>query len=411
MPRLPPAAKSLQKAKMSQVLPETLAAHFEAGVARVFCNPRHPHHQQVSEKLLTIGLQILGCQELFWFATSGSTAPGNAHKWVALTREALLISAAAVNIHLKVSLSDVWVSALPLFHVGGFGIYARAYVAGCRLYDLGRDAAWRWAPAPFVAALEAWGATCTSLVPAQVRDIVMGGFKAPMSLRAAVVGGGALAPRLYAAAHALGWPLLPSYGLTECASQVATAQRRQSDGAFPPLVLLPHVDAKVTDDGRLQLSSGALFSAYGMLDIHTGKVTIERPFKEEEGRRWFTCPDRVHLDAATGTLAVLGRADAIVKVGGESVDVAALQALWEQCVDEVGLKGDSALFPQGDDRLGVVVAVAHTFEAESAVEATIALYNARVLPFERVRLKVAVPEIPRTALGKVSWAKLTQKNH
>ena len=38
-----------------------------------------------------------------------------------------------------------------------------------------------------------------------------------------MTGGGALDPSLYKQARDLGWPLLPSYGLTECGSQVATA--------------------------------------------------------------------------------------------------------------------------------------------------------------------------------------------
>ncbi|NIP97055.1 MAG: o-succinylbenzoate--CoA ligase, partial [Akkermansiaceae bacterium] len=52
------------------------------------------------------------------FPTSGS---GGEHKWVSLRREALLVSAEAVNRHLEVEPADVWMLALPHHHVGGFG--------------------------------------------------------------------------------------------------------------------------------------------------------------------------------------------------------------------------------------------------------------------------------------------------
>ncbi|HEX7260708.1 MAG TPA: hypothetical protein VF258_02745, partial [Luteolibacter sp.] len=53
------------------------------------------------------------------FKTSGSS--GNP-KWIALSKPALLVSAAAVNRHLAVNTNSCWGLALPLDHVGGFGV-------------------------------------------------------------------------------------------------------------------------------------------------------------------------------------------------------------------------------------------------------------------------------------------------
>lgn len=149
------------------------------------------------------------------FKTSGSTG---APKWVALSRHALQVSAQAVNAHLEVAGDACWGLALPLHHVGGFGVMARANQAGCGLAAFTQ----RWQAADFANWLEQQGVTHSALVPTQVHDLVAAGLSAPNSLRAVVVGGGQLAPSLGQAARDLGWPVLASYGMTEAGSQIAT---------------------------------------------------------------------------------------------------------------------------------------------------------------------------------------------
>src|SRR5438874_8348878 len=116
-------------------------------------------------------------------ATSGTSG---GLKLVALSKEAVLASAAAVNERLEVTAADVWLCVLPTFHVGGLGIYARAYLAGSRVVPL------PWAPR----ALLDSDATLASLVPAQVHDLLQSGIKPPARLRAILVGGGAFQPDL-----------------------------------------------------------------------------------------------------------------------------------------------------------------------------------------------------------------------
>jgi o-succinylbenzoate---CoA ligase len=110
------------------------------------------------------------------FETSGSS--GNP-KWVALSKQALLVSAAAVNQHLQVTRKSCWGLALPLNHVGGFSIVARAYEAGCRLEKTDR----RWESTFFRDWLASAEITHTSLVPTQVHDLVKANLTAPSTLR------------------------------------------------------------------------------------------------------------------------------------------------------------------------------------------------------------------------------------
>ena len=54
-------------------------------------------------------------------------------KLVALSKEALLASAAAVNHRLGCAAARRWSCVLPTFHVGGLGIWARATISDGRV--------------------------------------------------------------------------------------------------------------------------------------------------------------------------------------------------------------------------------------------------------------------------------------
>lgn len=155
-----------------------------------------------------------------WLATSGSTSESVGHvKLVALSKNAFLVSARSVNQHLQAKASDVWMQVLPRFHVGGLGVEVRAMLSGSQVISNFE----KWSVERAHKLLLEARVTIASMVPTQVFDLVQAGLRAPPSLRAVIVGGGALNEGLYRQARKLGWPLLPSYGMTETCSQIATA--------------------------------------------------------------------------------------------------------------------------------------------------------------------------------------------
>ena len=293
-------------------------------------------------------------------ATSGTTG---ALKLTALSKRAMLVSAAAVNRHLQSTADDVWCCVLPTFHVGGLGIYARAHLSGARVV------AAPWDARAFVRLCEEEGVTLASLVPAQVRDLA--GFAAPRSLRAIVVGGGAFHDAVE------GWPLLPSYGMTECCSQVATARAGSTD-----LVLLDHVEGRQEGDGRLALRSEALLSGY---------LTEEAGFVDPKRDGWFLTEDVARVEGPF--LRVEGRLGDFVKIGGESVDLGRLDRILASIAGS-----DAAVVAVPDGRLGHVI---HLAIAAGDAEGIAVRFDGQVLPFERARAVHRVPRIPRTALGKL----------
>ena len=277
---------------------------WEQGGSFLLLNPRLTG--AVRERWLAAEFPDL--EEHVWLGTSGTS--GNL-KMVALARTALEASARAVNNHLGVTSDDVWLNPLPFFHVGGLGMGLRAELAGTR-HEAMRGG---WSPEDYVLAVEQTGATLSALVPAQVHDLVAAGCRAPLSLRAVVVGGGALADTLRWPALALGWPLLPSYGLTEAASQVATARVGQLEVEWLPV--LEHLEVLTGRDGVLELRGPSLFT--GWLISGDGPVRWEDPKRDG----WYATSDRAEVRGRE--LRVLGRLDDLVKIRGELVDVAALE--------------------------------------------------------------------------------------
>ena len=335
--------------------------------SHVLLNPRMPDEERRQLELLVTDLRAH-----VWLATSGTTG---ALKLTALSKRALLTSAAAVNRHLQSTASDVWCSVLPTFHVGGLGIHARAFLSGARVVSA------QWDPQAFASMSEM---TLASLVPAQLRDLVQRQLRSPHNLRAIVVGGGALDAELYARGWELGWPLLPSYGMTECCSQVATA----APGS-PELILLDHVEARTESDGRLAIKSDALLTGYA----------TREGFVDPKVQGWFITDD--HGSVEGHTLHIEGRRGDFVKIGGESVDLSRLDAV---VTSIAGIHAAVVAMPDG--RLGHVIHLAVDGEADG--DAVAAAFNARVHPFERARRVHRVAEIPRTSLGKLMRSRLLE---
>jgi O-succinylbenzoic acid--CoA ligase len=331
-----------------------------------------------------------------WLATSGTSRSDGSTTFVALSKEALLASAAAVNRHLAATARDLWFLCLPTFHVGGLGIEARAFLAGQKV--IRRD--WRqWDPREVCAHLQRSRATLVSLVPTQVYDLVRSELTAPRDLRAAVIGGGALEDSLYRRARALGWPLLPSYGMTETCSQIATADLDSLRDNRPPcLKILDHVEVRTNKQDLLMVRGPCLLTGR-WLSTADGGVWEERP---TDG--WWTTQDRVRRIG--NELIFLGRFGRTVKVFGELVDLDVLERTLRAELDE-GV--DVRLIPRPHPRSGhEVVAV---FEGGDWIRVRRAVNR-----WARSRRSFEVPaalfyvgRFPRTALGKVRVGQLENR--
>ena len=312
------------------------------------------------------------------FRTSGSSGT---LKWIALSKSALWWSAERVVEHLKITSDDVLVLALPVYHVGGFGIVARAQIATCCFLEFCE----RWEPKAFADFCHQEEVTIASLVPTQVRDLVDAEVPSPPSLRALVVGGGALESELAEKAISLGWPVLASYGMTEAASQIAT-QCAPGESGLP---LIDGWEARMEGD-QLAVKGEGLLSAI----VTVGKDGFQIHDPKVEG--WFLTSDLVDLQGRS--LEVLGRADRKVKILGELVDLAALEKFWSQ---KTG--GEVAIIARADERRGKTLHLFYEGD-DSEIEA----WNSSFPGPERLRDWTLLAQLPYTKLGKINRLMLSE---
>jgi len=327
------------------------------------------------------------------FQTSGSSGTP---KWIALSKTALQLSAATVNRHLRVDENACWGLTLPLHHVGGFGVVARAYEAACRLAVF----VGKWEPGRFAEWCAASKVTHVSLVPTQVFDLVQAGLKAPPTLKVIVVGGGRLEEAVGRAARRLGWPVLASYGMTETGSQIATQSPELLDSPYQ-VAPLPVFDIwKVSNevDGRLLVAGPALF---------TGSVAFTDGLRTWVARtsEWHATGDRVLIQRRE--ITPLGRMDSVVKVLGELVDPEAIERELLRLSDDQLDAGSFAVLAVPDQRTEhrLIPVFEEAVPAELMMR-TLTVYAASAPGFRRLSDAVVVVAIPRSGLGKIRRSEL-----
>lgn len=327
------------------------------------------------------------------FATSGSSG---SPKLVCISKAGLFASAKAVNSHLAVTADDRWLCALPTFHVGGFGIWVRAYAAQGKAFRFDG----KWDAEQFTQSCQNLEITLTSLVSAQVFDLVKARVRAPKGLRAVVVGGSALSEELSTQARDLGWPVLQSFGMTESSSQIATQPlgSRPSPQQNSDLPILPCWEARANEEGLLQIRGAPLFSYY--LHNSSGSWEFDAPH-DDDG--WFTAQDRVTI--ANDTLTPLGRDGRVVKILGELVNLDRLEAMLAKESGEISTLVTLETLP--DPRSGErLVLVAEATISPARLEELQNRFNRKVAPFEQILEIKLIEKLPKSPLGKIQRAQL-----
>lgn len=377
--------------------------NFESQDNEILLNPRLPKTDFESLFALATSTQNkLGLKGHVWFSTSGSTAESaSSVKLVAISKSALLVSAQAVNMHFQVTSQDKWTQVLPHFHVGGFGIEGRAFLSKSEVVPALKDG--RWSAEYFYQVVQNQKCTLSALVPAQVYDLVAADFHAPASLRAIIVGGGVLEKNLFKKARELGWPVLPSYGMTETASQIATSSLDSlKSSEYPEMRILSHASARTSAEGFLEVRADSLFTCYAQ------NISGEMRTWDPKVDGWFTTEDRGEVH--NGFISVEGRTKDFIKIGGEATNMSRLRSV----LDQVAMKIDTSwplkvtLIDVPSERLGSEVHMVSYLSPEQT-EKLLSLYVQDLLPFEKPRKIHYVDEIPRSDLGKILWGELRRK--
>jgi O-succinylbenzoic acid--CoA ligase len=334
-------------------------------------------------------------------ATSGTTGEP---KVVTLTCGNLLASAAASAWRLGVLPEDRWYDTLPIYHMGGLAPVCRSVLYGTAVVvtaagdeDQEGDGG-GFDPERALAEMHATDATCVSLVPTMLRDLLDAG-DLPDSLRFVLLGGAPAPDDLLERALDREVPVCPTYGATETASQIATQRAGEATDALgsvgSPLMF---TDVRVVaEDGTVQPpgESGELVVSgptvmpgyYGAVDatetafsgdgFHTGDVG----YRDEAGRLW------VH-----------NRLDDRIVTGGENVDPGEVVDALRASPDVA----DAAVVGLPDEEYGErVAALLVATDGDVSWPDVEADVRDRLAGFKVPRTVAFAEDLPRTASGTV----------
>jgi o-succinylbenzoate---CoA ligase len=258
-----------------------------------------------------------------------------------------------------------WLCPLPLSHVGGLMVVLRSTLMATTAV-LGP-----------VESVSAPGITIASLVPTQLSRLLEAGAAPGPALRRILLGGGSMPRALLSRARAAGFPVCPSYGLTQACSTVTVAEPGDLETAGRAL---PGVGVAVTNEGEIVVS-GATVNTLGSL--RTGDLGR----LDEQGR-----------------LIVTGRKGDMIITGGENVSPAEIEAALAEHPDVV----EAAVFARphplwGEAITALVVARPGTELPQAALRAHCL---ERLAGFKVPKAFELVTELPRTESGKVRRADL-----
>jgi O-succinylbenzoic acid--CoA ligase len=269
----------------------------------------------------------------FILYTSGTSGQP---KGVALSGANLLASADGSAALLGAEAEDRWLVCLPIFHIGGLSILLRSVLAGSTvvLHE-------RFDPEAVERDLERERITGISLVANMLARVleVRDHEAKPQHLACVLVGGGPVpVPLREAAAHA-GFPVAPTYGLTEAASQVATRPPGLSDERG--LVPLPGTEIHIIDEagrvlgaeetGEICVRGDSVMAGYWQRPDATRDVLHDG---------WLHTGDVGAIDREGGLHVFDRRSDLIVS-GGENIYPAEIEAvlLSHPAIAEAGVGG------------------------------------------------------------------------
>lgn len=204
---------------------------------------------------------------------------------------------------------DAWLLSLPLFHIGGLAILNRCALVGTSVVMPDQALS-------LSQQIDQDKLTHLSLVPAQLRKLLADTSSKLKSIKALLLGGGAVSLDLLVELKQRNIASYTSYGMTEMGSQITTGPAL-SDGSSGKL--LPKRELKI-EDGVIWVRGECLFMGY-----LTDKG-IEKPL-DTDG--WFYTKDRGEWDE-NGNLHILGRVDNMFICGGENIQPEEIEAALKQ---------------------------------------------------------------------------------
>jgi acyl-CoA synthetase (AMP-forming)/AMP-acid ligase II len=313
-----------------------------------------------------------------------------------------MASARTIAAHYQLGPADASFCVMPLFHIHGLVASAFAALSAGGTVVVPR----RFTPHRFWPQAREQGATWLSSGPTLHQMILDRADAAgpPAGLRFVRSCSSALSPALLARAEATyGVPMLEAYGMTEASHQMTS-------NPLPPALRVP-LSVGVPTGVEVAIAGGeAQFLPAG----ESGEVVIRGPgvmsgylnnataTEEAFIGDWFRTGDRGVIKESY--LYLEGRLKEMIIRGGENISPAEIEAalLSHPAV------GDAVCFGVQDEKYGEVPAAAVTLTQDSEAGALIAHCRERLAAFKVPSSIYILPEIPRTATGKIQRRRVAE---
>lgn len=263
--------------------------------------------------------------------TSGSSAKPKA---VLHTLGNHYFSALGAHDHIPFGPGDKWLVSLPMYHISGFSLIARALLYGGTLI----------CPVPkqpLAESIQQHDMTHLSVVPTQLNQLLEDSecIRKLKELTAILLGGASLPINLLERAVSLELPIYRTYGSTEMASQITTTRAKDcrdiNNSAGCPL---KYRQVKLTPEGEILVKGRPLFKGY----ISENRVVLP---VDDEG--FFPTGDIGYFDHGN-RLCLTGRKDLMFISGGENIHPEEI----EQAIGEIGSVEQVVVVPVEDPHFG-----------------------------------------------------------
>ncbi len=332
------------------------------------------------------------------FAIVHTSGTSGRPKAALLTYRNIFSNALGSSLKLENRPSDRWLCVLPLYHLGGMSILLRSLIYGSAI-DL-------MPAAPFDVdqvnqKLSDRPITLVSLVPTMLQRLLDAKTR-PWNpyLRLILLGGEAPSPRLLQRCIADEIPMATSYGLTETASQVATAlpelvYRKPGTVGKPLTVTQVRIIDEQGEDAAPNIAGEILVKGDSVMrGYFNDPAATARALRDG----WLHTGDIGYRDE-DGDLFILQRRSDLIVSGGENIYPAEVESVLRAhpAVEEAVVVGvDDADWGQR-----AAAAVALKPEHQISAEALIAFARARIAGYKIPREIRIVDALPRTASGKI----------
>jgi O-succinylbenzoic acid--CoA ligase len=324
------------------------------------------------------------------FYTSGTTGKP---KGVTLTYSNHFHNAIASALQLGINPDDNWLLCMPLFHVGGLAIAWRSVINGTTITLLPK-----FDEQEVLEAIACEKVTIISLVPTMLTRLLQHPNRQNLQkLRAILLGGAPASSELIDRCLQLNLPIMPTYGMTETASQITTLLphevtiRRGSSG----LPLFGN-RLRIVDEHQQDLEVGVI----GQILVQGLSVMSDYLHQSDDQALqdgWFCTGDLGYLDR-NGYLYVVSRRSDLIISGGENIYPTEIEAilLTHPAITEVCIVG------LGDREWGEIVVAVIVAESQLSLVEIRSFCEQKSLARYKLPKSIYIWEsLPKTASGKL----------